>query len=102
MGLSGSKSLLLPLKDAHALLGEGQVKRLAEGWNRISLGQKIDQRTFQQALLGQFTTIPSALSNCIFNAFSGSASAARAEMDLEQFICGIAVLTRHEAASMSS
>jgi|MDTB01.2.fsa_nt_gb Ca2+-binding EF-hand superfamily protein len=95
MGLSGSKSLLLPLKDAQGLLGDAEVKRLADGWNRISHGQqKIDQRTFQQALLGQFTMMPTALSDCIFNAFSGNASSARAEMDFHQFLCGVAVLTR--------
>ena len=96
MGISSSKSLIVSLKEAQELLGEQDVRRLEEGWDRVSHGQqKIDQRTFQEAILGHVPMLPSALSNCIFNAFSGSSSSSvRAEMDFQQFLCGIAVLTR--------
>ena len=75
MGISSSKSLIVSLKEAQELLGEQDVRRLKEGWDRVSHGQqKIDQRTFQEAILGHVPMLPSALSNCIFNAFSGSSS----------------------------
>jgi len=61
MGVSSSSSRLnggvLPLKEAQTLLGPHDMAVLEAGWRRMSLGQKLDAKTFQRALFSSFVSM---------------------------------------------
>jgi len=61
MGVSSSSSRIsggvLPVKDAQTLLGPRDLAILEAGWRRMSLGQKLDAKTFQRALFSSFVSM---------------------------------------------
>jgi hypothetical protein len=48
---------MLPVKEAHSLLGPHDLAVLEAGWRRMSPGQKIDSKTFQKALFSSFISM---------------------------------------------
>ena len=54
MGIAASRSLAAQVKQAEQLLGREDVLRLEKCWERISIGNKLDIRSFQRALFGSF------------------------------------------------
>eukprot|EP00936_MAST-01D_sp_MAST-1D-sp1_P000836 g836.t1 len=92
MGLSASKGVITS-KHAHALLGPTEAQRLEEGFVRLCGRGRLLRRQFfvQDLLLTAFPNMSVQLGNRIFHAIdTGEAQ----EIELDQFLCSVAVLTR--------
>eukprot|EP00618_Florenciella_parvula_P032256 CAMPEP_0119529918 /NCGR_PEP_ID=MMETSP1344-20130328/43829_1 /TAXON_ID=236787 /ORGANISM="Florenciella parvula, Strain CCMP2471" /LENGTH=353 /DNA_ID=CAMNT_0007569675 /DNA_START=193 /DNA_END=1250 /DNA_ORIENTATION=- len=90
MGLSSSRHMTL--KESQSILGPDYAAT-AEGWRRIVPPSKttMDLKTFQRYVVGSYETMPPPIASCIFNGFSSSG---RGDLDFQDFVGGVAVLTR--------
>ena len=92
MGLSASKGVITS-KHAHALLGPTEARRLEEGFVRLCGRGRLLHRQFfvQDLLLTAFPNMSVQLGNRIFHMFDTGETQ---EIELDQFLCSVAVLTR--------
>eukprot|EP00937_MAST-01D_sp_MAST-1D-sp2_P001671 g1671.t1 len=97
MGLAGSKGLAVPAKQAHTLLGREAVAYLEQGFRRLcgrgrdALGPMSRQVFVRDVLQPAYPNIPTQLANRIFYALDVEEVG---ELQFEQFLCALAVLTR--------
>lgn len=93
MGPASSRATGVPSKEAGLILGQSDLILLEQAFDRVSHGRKLDAKAFQRAVFGSFIMMPTALSNCIFNAFTNGAGP-KVELDWEQFRSGMVVLLK--------
>lgn len=90
--MGGNNSRHLPDYDeAVAALGEQEVAKILEGFNRLSVRGELRPSEFRTGFLNCAGPVPEALAEALFNCFDSNSSGS---LDVQQFVCGVAVICK--------